>query len=546
MARAALAAAVATALLVAVPGAAGAPGAETPRRGGTIIVLRLEPSCLNPFACEVLPDDPAISQVLEGAFEVGPDLVPRPNLVSDVDIGRRPFTLTYHIKPEARWNDGVPVTASDFLFTQLAFARLETPAPEDDSRALYGRVRRARVVDAKTFQVELRAPFSDWQRLYQVVLPRHALEGQDLTKIWIDRIDNPRTGRPIASGPFLVQKWERGKQLALGRNPRYWGPHTAYLDRLVFGFTHDRSDPLGPVRRNEFDVAHSLTGGFPLSEELARGVRQVAGWRTAAWPGPQAEHLVFRVVAPGHPALRSALVRRALAFGIDREEIARAILGEAERSSRLPLDSTVLLPTESSYRPTWSDYRYDPARAQRLLRQAGCRLGADGIHICAGERLSLRFLTTAGVPVRERTLLLVHDQLRRVGVEVVPNYAPPGPLFRQLLPSGDFDVALFAWANNGGGVLWPEARCGDVQNWAGYCSRLVMRDVQQTDLVVDPRQHARVLNDVDVKLARAVPVLPLVQPVLWVAVKNTVRGFTPGGSPFNFTQNSEDWWLERR
>ena len=543
MARA-LAAALAAALLVVVPSAGGAPGAETPRSGGTLVALRLEPACLNPFACAVPQDDPAITQVLEGAFEVGPDLVPRPNLVSGVEIGRKPFTLTYHIRPEARWSDGVPVTASDFLFTQQAFARLETPAL--DERELYRKVRRARVVDAKTFRIELRAPFSAWHRLYRVVLPRHAVEGQDLTKIWIDRMDNPRTGRPIASGPFLVQRWERGKQLALGRNPGYWGPHTAYLHRFVWSFAQDRSDPLGPVRRDEFDVTLSLTGSNPLSDEHARGVRQVPGWRTRAWPASGAEHLVFRVAAPGgHPALRSTHVRRALAFGIDREEIARAFLGEAERSSRRPLDSTVLLPTEPFYRATWSGYRYDPARARRLFRQAGCRLGADSIQTCAGERLSLRFVTTAGNPARERALLLVHAQLRRVGVEAVLAYHPGAVLFQQVLPSGDFDVALFFWGNNGGGVVWPEARCGDVQNWAGYCSRLVMRDVQQTDLIIDQQQRAHALNSADAKLAGAVPVLPLVQGVQRAAVKTRVRGVTPGGLLFNFFQNSEDWWLAR-
>ena len=54
-----------------------------------------------------------------------------------------------------------------------------------------------------------------------------------------ERIDNPKTGRPIGSGPFLVERWERGKQLTLVRNPRYWGPHAAYLDRIVIRFCKD-------------------------------------------------------------------------------------------------------------------------------------------------------------------------------------------------------------------------------------------------------------------------------------------------------------------
>ena len=152
-------------------------------------------------------------------------------------------------------------------------------------------------------------------------------------------------------------------------------------------------------------------------------------------------------------------------------------------------------------------------------------------------------MTTAGDPVRTRVLRLAQAQLRRVGVEVVPVFFPP-EAFLKVVPSGDFDAALFAWGV-GGGVVWPEARCGDVQNWAGYCNPLVKRDVQQTDLIVDPSQRARVLNAADAKLARAVPVLPVVQSVMRAAIRTRVRGVVPGGSQFNFTQNSENWWIER-
>ena len=96
-----------------------------------------------------------------------------------------------------------------------------------------------------------------------------------------------------------------------------------------------------------------------------------------------------------------------------------------------------------------------------------------------------------------------------------------------------------------GGGAWPEARCGHESNWSGYCSRLVMRDVQQTDVIVDPQLRARALYDVDAKLARAVPVLPVVQPVIRAIVRETVRGIVPGGSQLNLSQNSEDWWLAR-
>lgn len=541
----ALTAALAVSLLC-VSGAGGSP-AQAPKRGGTIVLLRLattEPACLNPFACNAgFSFDPSVMQVLEGAYEVDSDLVARPNLVSRVTIGRQPFTLTYHIRPNARWSDDVPVTASDFWFTQRVFARQPMVAGRF-AMDLHRNIRRARVLDAKTYRVELREPFARWRELYPVVLPRHALEGRDPSRVWIDRIDNPATGAPIGSGPFLVSRWDRGSQLVLVRNPRYWGPHTAYLDRLVHRFVRsDPTDPLGPIRRNEFDVALALGGGF-VSQEVAAQVRQTPGWRVLTWPTLAVEHLAFRMGEGGHPALRSKLVRRALAFGIDRVAITRAIQAEIDRTARKPLDSTVFMPSEQFYEPNWSAYRYSPARARRLLEQAGCRRGADGVYQCAGERLRLRLATTPD-PVRSQVLRLVQAHLRPAGVEIEPVFVVPAPFFQQLLPSGDYDIALFAWLPSPLGNVWPEALCGNVQNWAGFCSRLVMRDAQQVDLIVDPRRRARMLNAVDLKLVQAVPVLPIVQPVLRAAVRDTVRGVEPGGTQFHFSQNSEDWWLDR-
>src|SRR4029450_11762686 len=100
-----------------------------------------------------------------------------------------------------------------------------------------------------------------------------------------------------------------------------------------------------------------------------------------------------------------------LAYGIDRVALVRALLG----GDSFLLDSVMYLTGDRSYRPNWSAYRHQPALARRLLDQAGCRRGADGIYSCAGERMRLRFVTTSGGGRREQTLQLMQAQLRRVG-----------------------------------------------------------------------------------------------------------------------------------
>jgi len=512
--------------------------AATPRRGGTIVFAAGPISCLNPFGSCDLHTAGVLSQTLEGAYEPGADGALRPYLVSGVTIGRDRVTLTYHIRREARWNDGMPVSAADFGFTYRMYATHES---EPGAREEYGRIRRFHKLGAKSFRIELGEPFAGWKDLFYEVLPRHALAGEDITKVWRDRVDNPKTGRPIGNGPFLVDRLESGRQFVLVRNPAYWGRHTAYLDRIVRRFNAiDPADPLEALRRNEIDA---VPFNSPLFGHAAE-VRRLPGWRVASWAGTADEHLVFRVGPGGHPGLKSKLVRRALAYGINRVQIARKLDAELGRRAR-PLDSTAFFPGESAYRANWTVYRYDPARSRRLLERAGCRRGADGIYSCGGERLRLNFFTTTGSSARAQTLELIKSQLKRAGVEVQPRYLPGPAFFGALLPSGEFDAALFQWNGGAGGSVVSEAICGNESNFAGYCARLTMRDVQQVDRIVDPRVRSRLLNAVDRKLARDVPLLPLFQPVLQIALKKTIRGFVAAGPPGSFFEHNEDWWLER-
>ncbi len=455
--------------IVAVAPAAGVPE-QAPKRGGTVVFGPVaESSCLNPFR-DCGGSGPQygwiLAKVLPGAFTLAPDFTQRPALISRFAFTRTaPFTVTYTIRPEARWSDGVPVTARDFVFTDRAI-RQHFP-PDNFHRTL---VRTVRAVDAKTVSVVLKSRYAGWRSLFWFVLPRHVVAGEDLTRVWTEGIENPKTGKPIGSGPFLVQGSDPGKQLTLVRNPSYWGRHKAYLDRLIIRFCEAACLAPLPAEVVESMRTGAVDFAYARDTEIVPDLRQVRDTvvrlhRTNGW-----EHLDFRVAAGGHPALRNKLVRQAFAYSIDRAEIVRRLWGELDPTYR-PLQNAVVLKSNGA----WAAYGYRPARARSLLQRAGCRRGVDGIYVCGGQRLSFR-LSTLPTRARQRGIELMQQQLHSAGIEVVLAY---GRTVLDQIFAGDFDVVSFAWINVDGFGQKDIYGCGGSANYTGYCQRLVTANLDQ-------------------------------------------------------------------
>jgi peptide/nickel transport system substrate-binding protein len=534
---AAIAAAIAVSLL-AVSGAGGAATQQTPKRGGTIVLLAgVEPRCVNPVDEDCAPPG-LLERVLEPAFAVAPDFALRPQLVRSVRYTTTaPFTITFEIRPEARWNDGVPVTGRDFAFTHHAIVENLPPDVQGPHRI----VRSIRPVGAKTVKVVLRSRTADWRTLFPHVMPWHALRGQDLGSVWREEITNPRTGGAIGSGPFLLQSWEHGRQMTFVRNPRYWGPHAAYLDRIVVRFC--RCSPLLPQSAETIATLRQGEADLVFTRDIAilSQLRSIPGVRFLPLRLSGVNYLHLRLGPGGHPALQGnnegKLVRRALAYGIDREAIARTVFGALD--PRYPAsNSAVFFNTHAAYRPNWETYGYRPANARRLLEQAGCRRGSDEIYVCAGERLSLRLSGIAGVAFRARTLDLIQRYLRQVGVDVQLSFSPQQIFFDEIVAKSAFQAAEFAWFN-ADGVGASVYGCDRDQNYIGYCQRVATRDLDQSDRILDAEQRARVLNRVDRQLAKDVPVIPLYQPPSLIVFRAALRNVSVGFS------NVEDWWLDR-
>jgi peptide/nickel transport system substrate-binding protein len=533
--------AAAAALIVpgTAPGESAAPAAK-PRFGGTVVFatdVRLEPRTLNAFVSggEFPLSAAAQYATMAGAFTVTPRLLYRPNLVRRAVATVRPFgvDVTYHIRRNARWSDGRPITADDFVFTWRTFVDKRWNILV---RLGYEDIVRSRRIDAKTVRFTFRGVFSGWRDLFPHVLPRHVLEGEDFNEAWKDRVDDPKTGRPIASGPFVVASWNRGSSMVLERNERYWG-RKSYLRRIVFRLNSGLDEQIRQFEGGEIDVAE-------WHPENTGGLRIGADHRVQSIAGPVWEKL--DVNFRGHPLLRKRFMRAALAHALNREAIARRVAADWP-GRRLPvLNSAIILSSSAFHVPHWRRYGHNLARARGLLRSNGCRAGSDGIFVCAGQRASFRWVSTSGGRLRERAFEVARDELRRAGIEVVADFAPPTPTFEKW-QRGDFDLIAFAWITASPDLSgWDRIYgCRMGSNFTGYCNPRVHRLFERANVEAGQRRQAALVNQALALMAADIAILPLYQLPTLLIHKRTVRGLVHhplAVGPF-WNLNQGGWWV---
>ena len=334
------------------------------------ISQRNEPSDLDP-ATATLPDEFFILRALSEGLLI-PDPAggaPLPATAASYDVSADGLTYTFHLRPEAVWSDGSPVTAADFLAT---YRRILTPATAAPKAHLFYAVKNARaffagsVTDFSTVGFVAPTPLTLVITLAQPTprFPYYVASGPWLPVNSRAIAQHGRTwtqpGHFVGNGPFILTEWRQQQRIIVRKNLRYRAAATVHLDEIQFirldsGDTEERA-----YRAGQVDVTMSVP--FTKIEPYQRD--RPAEFHRA--PLAETRYLSFNTQ---RTPLNDARVRRALALAIDRKKIVERITrgGQtpSEQFSPVPIDSPI--PLEPSI---WAP-RLDPLLAARFLAEAG-------------------------------------------------------------------------------------------------------------------------------------------------------------------------------
>jgi peptide/nickel transport system substrate-binding protein len=330
----------------------------------------------------------------------------------------------FHLRPGARWHDGIPVTADDVVFSFEAFSDSILDA---GARGYLAGKLRAAAEDSATVRVTFAeaSPEQLYDATYHVrVFPRHVWDTIPRNRWAADT----NLAHLVGSGPYYVRGWQRGRFLTLVADTTSSaaadGPA---IRRAVWRFAPDPDAALNLLLSHEADVMETV--GAP---DRVQRVARDTNFRIVTYPAAVYGFLAFRVSdAAGrpHPVLGDRVLRRTLAQAVDRSTLARALFGAGTKAPPGPMSQLLWI---------WDDdtkvVPFDSAQAREAVagRKARGRLG------------SIDILVPSTSSTRRQLALAIQEAWRKAGLSSTVT-AVEFPVFQERLAQGRFDTYIGAY-----------------------------------------------------------------------------------------------------
>ncbi len=473
--------------------------------------------------------------------------------------------VTYKWKKGLKWHDGTPTTSKDVVFTHKLMMNPDFAAEQRDTAL---RVAEVKAVDDSTFTLVLHsektakeAAANGWggfqnKDMYEVykdqtgpvvdtryfalgdmgdfILPEHVLKSVAPADMAKDKFNR----QPLGNGAYKLKDWVAAQNIVLeAADNGLWKPN---VQTVVVKIVADATAVLNALAAGEAQLAINPTldlDQVPELEKMVKDKKIVAYYQpSAAW-----EHIDFNFK---NPLLADKNVRKAIAYGINRQEIVDKVL----------YGKSVIMHTWFASAPWALDeaaivkYDYNPTKAKELLTAAGYKPGADGVMEKDGKKLQFKFQTT-NAKLRMQVGPIIQANLKDIGIKIDPEYMPAPSFFdtNGPLQKATFDLGLYTWVSDPDpdpNNLYLSTNCPDKGgvNYPCYQSAEFDKLALQQISELDRTKRKALLSQLQKIWTDDLPTLPLFQRITVTAANPKMVNFKPTLSNTADTFNIHEWW----
>jgi len=331
-----------------------------------------EPKDLDPQTTTGNPESQVQDSLFEGLTAWHPDHTdPVPGVAERWELSADATVYTFDIRPTARWSNGDPVTAHDFVFS---YQRILSPALSAPYAYMHYCIQHAeayhqgkitdfsqvglKALDDKTLQITLKAPTPYFLRLlrYRSWYPVHPPTILQFGKIDDRSTRWTRAGNLVGNGAFALKSWDPHRKIVVKKSLTYWDQETTRLNEIHFY-------PIDGMNAEEYAFR---TGQLHITQETP--MERIQYYQKNH---PELIHLnpflgtYFYELNTQRPPLNDVRVRRALALALDRETIVKYVCKAGEPAAES------LTPPDTAGYTARAKIPFDPKQARELLAEAG-------------------------------------------------------------------------------------------------------------------------------------------------------------------------------
>jgi len=397
--------------------------------GGTLVVGSTEiPRHMNGAVQSGLATALPSTQLFASPLRFDDKWQPQPYLAESWELAPDNRTLTLHLRKNAVFHDGQPITSEDVAFSLMAikanhpFSTMLAPVETIDTPDPYTAVLHM----SRPHPAILLA----MSPALAPILPKHVYgDGADLKS-------HPRNTRDVVgSGPFKLVEYQSGQRIVLERFDKFFLPGRPKLDRLVFNYMPDLSSLTLSLERGDVQMLPNLSAPSELRRlqgdtRLTITDKGYEGIGALNW-------LAFNL---RREPLSNLKVRQAIAHAVDRNFISKALHAGYSKPAAGPI-----VAGSPFYTADLTTYPLDLKAAAQLLDEAGYPAKSGG------ERLKLTIDYIPGSDAQQKNVAeYLRSQLKKIGIALEVRASADFPSWAKRIASGDFDMTMdtvFNWGD---------------------------------------------------------------------------------------------------
>ncbi|MDY6863464.1 MAG: peptide-binding protein [Thermodesulfobacteriota bacterium] len=329
--------------------------------------------------------------------------------------------ITFHLRKNVLWHDGVKFTAQDALFT---YKKIMDKNTNTVRRSDFMLIDKAEAIDPYTFCVTYKEPFSPALEAWTIgIIPEHILAQEDINTSKFNR-------NPVGTGPFVFREWVSDEKIVLTVNENYFEGKPK-LDRIVYRILPETS-----ISEIEF-----LTGGLDYYGVSPHQYSRMQG---------QKDIYLFKKPSLGYtyigynlknPLFKDRRVRMAFDHAINKKEIVEYILYGLGEVATGPFPNHLWY-SNKGVKPNF----YSPEKARALLKESGWEdKDGDGIVEKEGKSFKFTLITNSGNDMRKDIGVLSQRYLREIGIDVKFELYEWSVFLKNKINPKNFDACILGW-----------------------------------------------------------------------------------------------------